>query len=663
MNEAVAAAIITATFLLLTSATFLFLLDVWTDQSKVAAESVRRQAEQLDTSISITSTADDVDELNCGLFTVQVQNTGAVEVADFTEVDFLAKYTDDSGNQVTPYLDYTTDWSVSSISPDDRDPNVWSPQETATFSFTLNPVMQLDSYANLVIVTAQGIRDLAYFTCAQSLYLHSETQDISGTDYYLMRGTAADGTAATISVTGTAGQTGRLSPAPNSGKFVIPLTGTATLQASTWEVNYRVKRDKDDFGFVWFTNATDISLTTTGSWQDIDLSGSLPSGATGAIVEVVNTGTSSDYSGVVRGKEDTRDYMSNILFEEIQAETHRWQIVKVDSNRFIQGYIENAEIDFKLLGYTLGSDPSYFAVPPEITLGTTGSWTTADVSSHVDADADGVILFIDSISSVDEDYGVREAGSSFSTTSLELEEFGNTMYLVGIDASDQFEVYAGSIDVKIYLVAQTKGSVVYYTDDTAVSDPTTGSWQELDADDNSVSADANGLIFRAENTSSSTDQRISLRHGDSTDDWNGNLSQGTHLQAAVGINSANVWDEFMEGGGPANADLAVDIAGYTRLVRLDVHADIDVLVRQADGTVRTTISSEVGDSSNITSESWQSVTGTVVFPGYTVVDQTDYLEIDLFADFATNSSEEEVTVDFRIDDSSLAEADQTKIDF
>ena len=176
-------------------------------------------------------------------------------------------------------------------------------------------------------------------------------------------------------------------------------------------------------------------------------------------------------------------------------------------------------------------------------------------------------------------------------------------------------------------------------------------------------AAANGLIFRAENTSADTDQRLSFRHGDSTDDWNGNVSQGTHLQAGVGINSGNVWDEFMEGGGGDNADLAVDIAAYTRLVSLAVTANIDVLVRQSDGTVRSTISSDVGDSGSITSESWQSVTGTVAFPGYTVVDQTDYLEIDLFADFATNASEEDVTVHFRIDDSSLAEADQTKIDF
>ena len=55
-------------------------------------------------------------------------------------------------------------------------------------------------------------------------------------------------------------------------------------------------------GFSWFTTAKDISLTTTGSWQDIDLSAYVPAGATGAVVEVVHTGTTNGLSGVVRGK-------------------------------------------------------------------------------------------------------------------------------------------------------------------------------------------------------------------------------------------------------------------------------------------------------------------------------------------------------------------------
>jgi len=63
------------------------------------------------------------------------------------------------------------------------------------------------------------------------------------------------------------------------------------------------------------------------------------------------------------------------------------------------------------------------------------------VSAFVGADADGVILFILSTQDDDRDYGVREIGSSFSTITTDLENRSSTMYLVGIDDNDQFEVY------------------------------------------------------------------------------------------------------------------------------------------------------------------------------------------------------------------------------
>mgnify|MGYP000031666213 FL=1 len=107
-------------------------------------------------------------------------------------------------------------------------------------------------------------------------------------------------------------------------------------------------------GFFWFTDALDISLITALSWQDIDLTDEVPEGTTGAIVEIINTGTEGTQSGVVRGKDDTREYMSNTNYQTVEDETHRWQIVKVDGNRVIQRYVEDTQIDFKLISYTMG---------------------------------------------------------------------------------------------------------------------------------------------------------------------------------------------------------------------------------------------------------------------------------------------------------------------
>ena len=127
------------------------------------------------------------------------------------------------------------------------------------------------------------------------------------------------------------------------------------------------------------------------------------------------------------------------------------------------------------------------------------------------------------------------------------------------------------------------------------------------------------------------------------------------LHAIVGLNAANQWYEYKE-----DKKIRVDIAAYTRLVSMDVHADIDVLIRQSDGTIRETLLTDVADTTAITSDLWQTQTITFAFPAYTVVDDTDYLEIDLFADSTTNDSAEPVSLEFRIDDPSLPIADQMR---
>ena len=88
-----------------------------------------------------------------------------------------------------------------------------------------------------------------------------------------------------------------------------------------------------------------------------------------------------------------------------------------------------------------------------------------------------------------------------------------------------------------------------------VADPAVGSFQEIDADVYTVPAVANGLILRV--VSAST-QISGLRHGDSTDTWTPDVGGGTHIQAAIGINDSNVWDEYIE-----HPAVDVTIAAYT----------------------------------------------------------------------------------------------------
>jgi len=87
------------------------------------------------------------------------------------------------------------------------------------------------------------------------------------------------------------------------------------------------------------------------------------------------------------------------------------------------------------------------------------------------------------------------------------------------------------------------------------------------------------------------------------------------------------------------------------------HGDVDILVRISNGTIRSTIASNVANSGAITN-SYSTVSGTYSWAAYTVVDQTDYLEIDYYIEVTEVKSG--YFVYLRIDDNALPLADQTR---
>jgi hypothetical protein len=90
-----------------------------------------------------------------------------------------------------------------------------------------------------------------------------------------------------------------------------------------------------------------------------------------------------------------------------------------------------------------------------------------------------------------------------------------------------------------------------------------------------------------------------------------------------------------------------------------VHGDVDILIRKSDGTIRTTIATQVASSANW-GTSYATYSGTYSFPGYTVVDQTDYLEIDFYVEVTTKKANQYAYL--RIDDNTLNLADQTRVE-
>lgn len=97
----------------------------------------------------------------------------------------------------------------------------------------------------------------------------------------------------------------------------------------------------------------------------------------------------------------------------------------------------------------------------------------------------------------------------------------------------------------------------------------------------------------------------------------------------------------------------------------DVNFDIDILIRKADGTIRTIIDTNVANAYLTKDEVgvWLTKSGNYAFPGYTVVDDSDYLEIVFYGE--TDSGGPQAGPGYMqiiIDDSTLAISNQTRIE-
>jgi hypothetical protein len=105
-------------------------------------------------------------------------------------------------------------------------------------------------------------------------------------------------------------------------------------------------------------------------------------------------------------------------------------------------------------------------------------------------------------------------------------------------------------------------------------------------------------------------------------------------------------------------DIVAQAVAFKPATRPVGHVDVDVLVRKSDGTIRTTLASGVADSADLTSTP-TTLSGTYAMAAYSVVDQTDYLEIDYYVDVTSATSG--FLAYLRIDDNALPIADQTKV--
>ena len=167
MGNFVSGSIMTTLFLLVTMVVFFFLLSSFTNRSLDASAASARQGSRVNSAIQFNSTAQ-ANAGVCDVYTVVVENTGHILMDDFSEMDLIVEYTDTGDAAVIERLTHGTDWSVSSISPETRDPLEWNPREIGTVTFTLSPTAKDGTSGLVTMATSLGISDSSYFSCAIS---------------------------------------------------------------------------------------------------------------------------------------------------------------------------------------------------------------------------------------------------------------------------------------------------------------------------------------------------------------------------------------------------------------------------------------------------------------------------------------------------------------
>jgi len=194
--------------------------------------------------------------------------------------------------------------------------------------------------------------------------------------------------------------------------------------------------------------AHDYSLNVNGSWQDIDLSGDVPANATGVIIWEVNTGAAGEI-GAVRCRGSTDDYSSNGQFIN---RGHRYSLIAVDSNRFIEGYISDVVVDFYLVGYVT-KPVTLFVNGKDVSLTTAGSWETIDATGETSPIADGLIVQVINRASGFRQSQVREYGGSQDWhTETDLRRESYCFYYVGCDEEQRFQGWIEDTNQDFYIL-------------------------------------------------------------------------------------------------------------------------------------------------------------------------------------------------------------------
>ena len=321
----------------------------------------------------------------------------------------------------------------------------------------------------------------------------------------------------------------------------------------------------------------DKSLSTTSSWQDIDLSSNVPSGAKGAIFQMINKDSSNgDKYWGLRKKGSTNDIKPSIYY----GNAHHFAVIGLDENRKCQGYISSTYVDLYLIGY-VEDDGGFFTNSYDKSIATSGTWTDITCSEVPDGTIAAIFEVYNPTSSL-YDFGLRKKGSSDNRYDS-IDWPAGTFFIVGLDANKKCQGYVQNTAVKFYLIGYlTKGEALTNGIDRSIS--TTGSY--IDITESGAPANATGVFGEVQTSTFHSVRKIAFRKNGATYDYY-YYDSSEKIGFFVGLDSNKMWE-----GKIIDPIMDFYVLGYF------VHISAPTVTTSACTSVATTSATDNGNITN-----------------------------------------------------------------
>ncbi len=221
-----------------------------------------------------------------------------------------------------------------------------------------------------------------------------------------------------------------------------------------------------------FYPITPVEVTpgTAGSWQDVNVSAYVPSGATGVLLHLANTHASTEYALGLRKNGSTDNRYPNLVYT-----AHLWAAIGIDTNRIFEAYIGSTTyIDIYLVGYTM-SGVTFFTNAYDKTPSSDEVWT--DINCATEA-PNAIGLIFEDYKTSGHRVGFRKNGSSDNRYAY---SYYRLWAIIGCDTSQVCEAYVDIDYADIFLIGYITDDCTFNTNATDVSLGSTGNWLDLSA--------------------------------------------------------------------------------------------------------------------------------------------------------------------------------------